>query len=65
MKVEVAVPVPHSPHGVCGRKATLNLNERTSWVGECAGVQRVGGGGRWGAEDAATRHPFKCPRVVM
>ena len=30
MKVEVAVlgslPVPNSPYGLCGRKATMNLN---------------------------------------
>ena len=26
MKVEVAVLVPNSPYGLCGRKATLNSN---------------------------------------
>ena len=26
MKVEVAVLVPNSPDGLCGRKATLKLN---------------------------------------
>ena len=33
VKVEVAVlgsPVPNSPYGLCGRKATLNVN----WTGE-------------------------------
>ena len=41
MKVEVAVldSPPNSPHGLCGRKATLNLNNNSAKLGSCANVE--------------------------
>ena len=42
MKVEVAIiatPVPDNPYGICGRKATLNLNTLHSEVRSCVKVE--------------------------
>ena len=36
MKVEVDVPVPNSPYGLSGRKATLNLNMHVTELRSCA-----------------------------
>ena len=33
------LPVPNSPHGPCGRKATLNLNHSNSEVASCVKVK--------------------------
>ena len=50
------LPVPNSPYGHCGRKATLNSNPGTVSAPE----SRAGGG-----VDTAIRHPFRCPRVMI
>ena len=33
------LPVPNSPFGLCGREATLNLNNRTSELRTCVKVE--------------------------
>ena len=33
------LPVPNSPYGLCGSKATLNLNNKTSELVSCVKVQ--------------------------